>query len=303
MIFIRIWILLVFIIIILSLFSAKGRAYFRLLKNFYLERPVFLSIPLLGLIGITSLFFFLGRPTSALSFNIEDQKIIQDSLIGYFTKEQIIEALKIDITKTVPLEKGKPELTYILPTAINTFKSITKKEKMPVLFQSDSISLTLKAEGFGLFKNRGHRIKKALQKKLGNDYIVQFHAPNEIKIQYKGPPWNAELKLSLPILRVAIHEQVEPALLMSLVKNNHGFIPLDTIPTLERFTPIAIDLKQRLTDHSSMEDALASIYFNAPTPQALPIKWWRQPTASNWVQQVFIDAQIYRDYGFSLDLP
>lgn len=301
MIFIRAWIILVFAIIIASLFSAKGKAYFRLLKLFYRERPLLLSLPLFGLIAITSIFLFFARPTPLLSLEINAQKAIQDSLIKEFTRNQIIEAIKIDVSHITNLKESKPELAYILPTALNTFKEITQKEKMPILSQSDSISLVLKAEGFGLFKNRGHRIKKALQKKLGNDYIVQFNAPNEIKVQYKGPPWSAELKLSLPLLRVAIQEQVEPALLMSLVKNHSGFIPLDTTPTLERFTPIARDLKQRLADHSSMEDALASIYFNAPTPQALPLKWWKQPIASSWVQQVFVDAQIYRDYGFSLD--
>lgn len=304
MFFLRVAIILALIIGFLLFLSAKGRAYFRLFKNFFHDRPVFIIIPILGLILLITLFFFPPLSSSRPALNFEDQKKHQDSLILHFTEETILDLAKkiqMPIDSQLNLKLIRPELIYILPTCLNVFKSITKKETMPVLFNADSSSLSLKAIGFGVFNNRGFRIKKSLQKKLGNDYIVSFIKPNEILIQYKGYPWNMELKLSLPLLKIAQQEQLDPALLLSLIKNQEGFIPLQKAPDFNRFRERANLLKERLSNFSSMEDALASIYFNVDSPKDLPLKWWKQPLARNWVHQVFIDAQIYREYGFSLE--
>lgn len=235
---------------------------------------------------------------------MEKQKKTQDSLIIDFTKQTVLDLsnrIQMPLDSSFYSNELKPELIYILPTSLNVFKSITKKRKMPVLYVIDTTSISLKAENFGVFKNRGYRIRKALEKKLGNDYIVSFLKPNEINIKYKGLPWNMELKLSLPILKIARLEQIDPALLMALIKNDEGFISLHPYSDFEHLSITAKDLKNRLAEFSSMEEALASIYFKVSSHQELPLKWWKQPLARNWVNQIFIDAQIYRDYGFTLE--
>lgn len=252
------------------------------------------------------MFFFDPKPTLNSDFDLKRQSQIQDSLILDFTEHTILnlaEKIHMEVDSQFNLSLMRPELIYVLPTSLNTFNNITRKKKMPLLYRIDSSSFSLKAEGFGTFKNRGYRIKKALQKKLGNDYIVSFFVPNEIKVQYKGYPWNMELKLSVPLLKIALEEEIDPTLLMSLTKNHEGFISLQQTPDLNRFRNLAKKLKSRLEEHSSMEDALASIYFNSTSPKDLPLKWWKHPLARNWVHQVFIDAQIYRDYGFTLEDP
>lgn len=306
MFFIRSAIILILVIGALFLFSAKGRAVFRLFKNFFHEKPAYISIPILIFILLTTLFFFDPKPTLNSDFDLKRQSQIQDSLILDFTEHTILnlaEKIHMEVDSQFNLSLMRPELIYVLPTSLNTFNNITRKKKMPLLYRIDSSSFSLKAEGFGTFKNRGYRIKKALQKKLGNDYIVSFFVPNEIKVQYKGYPWNMELKLSVPLLKIALEEEIDPALLMSLTKNHEGFISLQQTPDLNRFRNLAKKLKSRLEEHSSMEDALASIYFNSTSPKDLPLKWWKHPLARNWVHQVFIDAQIYRDYGFTLEDP
>jgi len=302
--FIRSAIILILVIGALFLFSPKGRAVFRLFKNFFHEKPAYISIPVFIFILLTTLFFFDPRPTSNSDFDLKRQSQIQDSLILDFTEHTILNLAKkihMEVDSQVNLTQMRAELIYVLPTSLNTFKNITRKKKMPVLSQIDSSSFSLKAEGFGKFKNRGYRIKRALQKKLGNDYIVSFIIPNEIKVQYKGYPWNMELKLSVPLLKIALEEQIDPALLMSLIKNHEGFVSLQKTPDLNGFSSMAKRLKSRLEEYSSMEDALASFYFKSTSPKDLPIRWWKQPLARNWVHQIFIDAQIYRDYGFSLE--
>lgn len=306
MFFIRSAIILILVIGALFLFSAKGRAVFRLFKNFFREKPAYISIPILIFVLLTTLFFYNPKPSFNSDFDLKRQSQIQDSLILDFTEHTILnlaEKIHMRVDSQLNLSLMRPELIYVLPTSLNTFKNITRKKKMPILYRIDSTSFSLKAEGFGTFKNRGYRIKRALQKKLGNDYIVSFFVPNEIKVQYKGYPWNMELKLSVLLLKIALEEEIDPALLMSLTKNHEGFISLQKTPDLNRFRNLAKKLKSRLEEYSSMEDALASIYYNSNSPKELPLKWWKHPLARNWVHQVFIDAQIYRDYGFSIEEP
>ena len=304
--FLHATIILILVIGILFLLSAKGRAVYRHFKNFFHEKPAYISIPVLFFILLTTLFFFDSKPTSKSDFNLKKHNQIQDSLILDFTEHTVLNLAKkihMQVDSQVDLSQMTTELIYVLPTSLNAFKNITRKEKMPVLSQIDSSSFSLKAEGFGVFKNRGYRIKNTLQMKLGNDYIVSFIDPNEIKVQYKGYPWNMELKLSVLLLKIALEQEIDPALLMSLTKNYEGFVSIQKTPELKRFRELAKRLKSRLEEYSSMEDALASIYFKSTSPKDLPLKWWKQPLARNWVHQVFIDAQIYRDYGFSLEEP
>lgn len=300
MFFVSVFFGLFFLILLLGLSSSKGRAFFKVIQRFYKENLFYAGLSLLLLLLV---FLFLNaiQKTTPPLHTLEQNLEIQDSIFRGFNQEMFSHLLQNHLLKLQenpdsPLMSA--EILYVLPTSLLVFKEVTTEDKVLEITVKDSLTVMFNAKSYGLFNRRGTLISKKLQKKLGNEYRVSFAKPHTITVNYKGNPWNTEIKIALPILMAATKNQVDPPLLMALIKNHDGFIPVNTKPSLERFNNIAVDLKKRLLEYKSTDDALASIYFKIKDPKDLPIKWWKQSLAQNWVEQVITDFKTYKSYGF-----
>ena len=80
--------------------------------------------------------------------------------------------------------------------------------------------------GYKQFKNRGIRLNKLLQKKLGNRYSSRIESEgttHTLIVTYNGAPWDTEQLIALPVIDAAQSSQVDPALLMSLIRHVSNF--------------------------------------------------------------------------------
>ena len=194
---------------------------------------------------------------------------------------------------------------------IAAYNEIVEKPTLPVITRLDD-TLHFTMNGYKQFKNRGIRLNKLLQKKLGNRYttkITSEETTHTLEITYNGNPWDTEQLTALPVMEASRIYKLDPALLMSLIrhvsnfnfdfrgqKDAHGILALEKGEGLEQIFIGADRLSKQLRVGISQENAIATFY---PEPEigAKPENWHKSPLTKSWVDQVLSDIQFYRANG------
>ena len=222
-----------------------------------------------------------------------------------------LQALKVD--DDCNMQHPKPELAYVLPLVLGAYNEIVDKPTTPVVTRLDD-TLYLAMNGYKQFKNRGIRLNKLLQKKLGKRYktqIVSEGSNHTLIVTYNGEPWDTEQLMALPVMEAAQIHHLDPALLMSLIlhvsnfnfnfrgqKDSKGLLALKEGEGLEQIFIGAERLGKMLQVGVSHENAVATFY---PDPEinSKPENWSKSPLTKSWVDQVLSDVEFYHANGLT----
>ena len=305
MIFVALWtLILVFLAIYLGR-SPKVRGWLKVLsRNRRIWRTLIATVLILATITLTYVFL----PAA----NREDTD--ERMLFERYAAEAVLKLdtlQKIAVDSSCDLTHAEPELAYVLPLVIAAYNEIVEKPTLPVITRLDD-TLHFTMNGYKQFKNRGIRLNKLLQKKLGNRYttkITSEETTHTLEITYNGNPWDTEQLTALPVMEASRIYKLDPALLMSLIrhvsnfnfdfrgqKDAHGILALEEGEGLEQIFIGADRLSKQLRVGISQENAIATFY---PEPEigAKPENWHKSPLTKSWVDQVLSDIQFYRANG------
>lgn len=305
MIFIVLWsIIFVFLAIYLGQ-SPKVRGWLKLLgKNRRLWRISIATAAILTAIITT----YLVLP-AAHQHQTDERELFEEYAAEAVLKLHTLQ--KITIDSTCDLTHPQPEIAYILPLVISAYEQIVDRPTRPFLTRLDD-TLFFTMNGYKQFKNRGIRLNKLLQKKLGNRYSSRIESEgttHTLIVTYNGAPWDTEQLIALPVIDAAQSSQVDPALLMSLIrhvsnfdfdyrgqKDSYGLLALDVGEGLQQIYIGAERLGKLLQVGISQENAIATFY---PDPEigAKPENWNQSPLTKSWVDQVMADVQFYKANG------
>ena len=285
--------------------TPKGRGWRSILWHSHKVRRN-TTIALITAAVIVATFILLPSPSSS---HIESRPIFEGYAQSLVLELQAQGAMAID--STCDLTHPQPELAYILPLIIAAYNEIVEKPTRPELTRLDD-TLHFTMNGYKQFKNRGTRLNKALQKKLGNRYTTSIESDGSshtLIVTYNGAPWDNEQLTALPVMDAAQSHQLDAALLMSLIrhvsnfdfdyrgqKDSHGLLALDDGEGLQQIYIGAERLSKLLQVGISQENAIATFY---PDPEigAKPENWNQSPLTKSWVDQVMADVQFYKANG------
>ena len=307
-IYLVIWTIIFGTIVLVLLRSPKARSWWRIFR--YSRKVKILSITLPLLILALSVASILTPPKPQKP--IDEEAVFQE-----YAMNKVTELLKkgdfvlgeggLDSTAT-------PELVYILPAVLRIYNKEVRQATTPHLEHiKDTLGITF--VGYRQFKNRGIRILKKLRRTLGKRYLVTLTSRGSrhlLQIVYLGTPWNGEQLSSLPVMEAAYMHEVDPALLMSLVKHvsdfrmnyekdakHKGMLALKEGTGLEQIYIGAEALKKELDAGTPVEDAIIQFYPLNP-PHSSPKDWRKDPMRRSWTEQVLGDIQFYRNNGLDL---
>ena len=305
MIFVALWtLILVFLAIYLGR-SPKVRGWLKVLsRNRRIWRTLIATVLILATITLTYVFL-----PAANREDTDERKLFERYAAEAVLKLDTLQKIAVD--SSCDLTHAEPELAYVLPLVIAAYNEIVEKPTLPVITRLDD-TLHFTMNGYKQFKNRGIRLNKLLQKKLGNRYttkITSEETTHTLEITYNGNPWDTEQLTALPVMEASRIYKLDPALLMSLIrhvsnfnfdfrgqKDAHGILALEEGEGLEQIFIGADRLSKQLRVGISQENAIATFY---PEPEigAKPENWHKSPLTKSWVDQVLSDVQFYRANG------
>ena len=305
MIFVALWtLILVFLAIYLGR-SPKVRGWLKVLsRNRRIWRTLIATVLILATITLTYVFL-----PAANREDTDERKLFERYAAEAVLKLDTLQKIAVD--SSCDLTHAEPELAYVLPLVIAAYNEIVEKPTLPVITRLDD-TLHFTMNGYKQFKNRGIRLNKLLQKKLGNRYttkITSEETTHTLEITYNGNPWDTEQLTALPVMEASRIYKLDPALLMSLIrhvsnfnfdfrgqKDAHGILALEEGKGLEQIFIGADRLSKQLRVGISQENAIATFY---PEPEigAKPENWHKSPLTKSWVDQVLSDVQFYRANG------
>ena len=305
MIFVALWtLILVFLAIYLGR-SPKVRGWLKVLsRNRRIWRTLIATVLILATITLTYVFL-----PAANREDTDERKLFERYAAEAVLKLDTLQKIAVD--SSCDLTHAEPELAYVLPLVIAAYNEIVEKPTLPVITRLDD-TLHFTMNGYKQFKNRGIRLNKLLQKKLGNRYttkITSEETTHTLEITYNGNPWDTEQLTALPVMEASRIYKLDPALLMSLIrhvsnfnfdfrgqKDAHGILALEKGEGLEQIFIGADRLSKQLRVGISQENAIATFY---PEPEigAKPENWHKSPLTKSWVDQVLSDVQFYRANG------
>ena len=305
MIFVALWtLILVFLAIYLGR-SPKVRGWLKVLsRNRRIWRTLIATVLILATITLTYVFL-----PAANREDTDERKLFERYAAEAVLKLDTLQKIAVD--SSCDLTHAEPELAYVLPLVIAAYNEIVEKPTLPVITRLDD-TLHFTMNGYKQFKNRGIRLNKLLQKKLGNRYttkITSEETTHTLEITYNGNPWDTEQLTALPVMEASRIYKLDPALLMSLIrhvsnfnfdfrgqKDAHGILALEKGEGLEQIFIGADRLSKQLRVGISQENAIATFY---PEPEigAKPENWHKSPLTKSWVDQVLSDIQFYRANG------
>ena len=307
MIFVILWtIIFAFLAVYLGK-SPRVRSWLKLIfKAPRVWRTIIGSVTLVLAIVITYLMVPKGTET-----NIDERSLFEDYAAIAVMKLDSLQALKVDTDCN--MQHPEPELVYVLPLIIGAYNNIVDKPTIPIVTRLDD-TLYLAMKGYKQFKNRGIRLNKLLQKRLGKRYktqIVSEGSNHTLSVTYTGEPWDTEQLMALPVMEAAQIHHLDPALLMSLIlhvsnfnfnfrgqKDSKGLLALKEGEGLEQIFIGAERLGKMLQVGVSHENAVATFY---PDPEinSKPENWSKSPLTKSWVDQVLSDMEFYHSNGLS----
>lgn len=287
--------------------SPRVRSWLKLIfKAPRVWRTIIGSVTLVLAIVITYLMVPKGTET-----NIDERGLFEDYAAIAVMKLDSLQALKVDTDCN--MQHPEPELVYVLPLIIGAYNNIVDKPTIPIVTRlDDTLYLTMK--GYKQFKNRGIRLNKLLQKRLGKRYktqIVSEGSNHTLIVTYTGEPWDTEQLMALPVMEAAQIHHLDPALLMSLIlhvsnfnfnfrgqKDSKGLLALKEGEGLEQVFMGAERLGKMLQVGVSQENAVATFY---PDPEinSKPENWSKSPLTKSWVDQVLSDVEFYHANGLT----
>lgn len=305
MIFVALWtLILVFLAIYLGR-SPKVRGWLKVLsRNRRIWRTLIATVLILATITLTYVFL-----PAANREDTDERKLFERYAAEAVMKLDTLQKIAVD--SSCDLTHAEPELAYVLPLVIAAYNEIVEKPTQPIITRLDD-TLHFTMNGYKQFKNRGIRLNKLLQKKLGNRYttkITSEETTHTLEITYNGNPWDTEQLTALPVMEASQIYKLDPALLMSLIrhvsnfnfdfrgqKDAHGILALEEGEGLEQIFIGADRLSKQLRVGISQENAIATFY---PEPEigAKPENWHKSPLTKSWVDQVLSDIQFYRANG------
>ena len=307
MIFVILWtIIFAFLAVYLGK-SPRVRSWLKLIfKAPRVWRTIIGSVTLVLAIVITYLMVPKGTET-----NIDERSLFEDHAALAVMKLDSLQALKVDTDCN--MQHPEPELVYVLPLIIGAYNNIVDKPTIPIVTRLDD-TLYLAMKGYKQFKNRGIRLNKLLQKRLGKRYktqIVSEGSNHTLIVTYTGEPWDTEQLMALPVMEAAQIHHLDPALLMSLIlhvsnfnfnfrgqKDSKGLLALKEGEGLEQVFMGAERLGKMLQVGVSQENAVATFY---PDPEinSKPENWSKSPLTKSWVDQVLSDVEFYHANGLT----
>jgi hypothetical protein len=287
--------------------SPRVRSWLKLIfKAPRVWRTIIGSVTLVLAIVITYLMVPKGTETK-----IDERSLFEDYAAIAVMKLDSLQALKVDTDCN--MQHPEPELVYVLPLIIGAYNNIVDKPTIPIVTRLDD-TLYLAMKGYKQFKNRGIRLNKLLQKRLGKRYktqIVSEGSNHTLIVTYTGEPWDTEQLMALPVMEAAQIHHLDPALLMSLIlhvsnfnfnfrgqKDSKGLLALKEGEGLEQVFMGAERLGKMLQVGVSQENAVATFY---PDPEinSKPENWSKSPLTKSWVDQVLSDVEFYHANGLT----
>lgn len=307
MIFVILWTIIFALLAVYLGKSPRVRSWLKLIfKAPRVWRTIIGSVTLVLAIVITYLMVPKGTET-----NIDERSLFEDYAAIAVMKLDSLQALKVDTDCN--MQHPEPELVYVLPLIIGAYNNIVDKPTIPIVTRLDD-TLYLAMKGYKQFKNRGIRLNKLLQKRLGKRYktqIVSEGSNHTLIVTYTGEPWDTEQLMALPVMEAAQIHHLDPALLMSLIlhvsnfnfnfrgqKDSKGLLALKEGEGLEQVFMGAERLGKMLQVGVSQENAVATFY---PDPEinSKPENWSKSPLTKSWVDQVLSDVEFYHANGLT----
>lgn len=307
MIFVILWtIIFAFLAIYLGK-SPRVRSWLKLIfKAPRVWRTLVAIVALVAAIVVT----YLMIPES-VETRISERSLFEDYAAVAVMKLDSLQVLKVD--NDCNMQHPEPELAYVLPLVIGAYNEIVEKATIPVISRLDD-TLYFTMNGYRQFKNRGIRLNKLLQKKLGKRYntmIVSEGSSHTLVLTYNGEPWDTEQLTALPVMEAAQIHHLDPALLMSLIrhvsnfnfsyrgrKDSKGILSLKEGEGIQQIFIGAERLSKMLQVGVSQENAIATFY---PDPEinSKPENWSKSPLTKSWVDQVLSDVEYYHTNGLN----
>ena len=308
MIFVILWtIIFAFLAVYLGK-SPRVRSWLKLIfKAPRVWRTIIASVALVAAIVVT----YLMIPES-VETRISERSLFEDYSAVAVMKLDSLQVLKVD--NDCNMQHPEPELAYVLPLIIGAYNEIVDKPTTPIVTRLDD-TLYFTMNGYKQFKNRGIRLNRLLQKKLGKRYkmqIVSEGSSHTLIVTYNGEPWDIEQLTALPVMEAAQIHHLDPALLMSLIrhvsnfnfeyrgrKDSRGILSLKEGEGIEQIFIGAERLGKMLQVGVSHENAVATFY---PDPEinSKPENWSKSPLTKSWVDQVLSDVEYYHANGLTL---
>lgn len=308
MIFVILWtIIFAFLAVYLGK-SPRVRSWLKLIfKAPRVWRTLVAIVALVAAIVVT----YLMIPES-VETRISERSLFEDYAAVAVMKLDSLQVLKVD--NDCNMQHPEPELAYVLPLVIGAYNEIVEKATIPVISRLDD-TLYFTMNGYRQFKNRGIRLNKLLQKKLGKRYntmIVSEGSSHTLVLTYNGEPWDTEQLTALPVMEAAQIHHLDPALLMSLIrhvsnfnfsyrgrKDSKGILSLKEGEGIQQIFIGAERLSKMLQVGVSQENAIATFY---PDPEinSKPENWSKSPLTKSWVDQVLSDVEYYHTNGLNL---
>lgn len=305
MVFVALWIAIFAFLALYLGKSPKVRSWLKVLWRARLwRRWLLLFVVIIAAIAIA----YKTHPT------IGERKTDTAEIFYRYSAEAVLKLdsiQKIRVDTSCSLSAPKPEIAYVLPLIVNAYNEIVTKPTMPVLTRLDD-TLNIEMRGYKQFKNRGILLNKLLRKKLGNRYSVDISSEGNthtLQVVYTGQPWDIEQLFALPVLEAAKQNNVDPALLMALIRHvsnfdfdfrgardSRGLLLLDGVDGIQQIEAGARRLSKQLQVGISRENAIATFYPGYGINDK-PENWQQSPLAKNWVDQVLGDMQFYRENG------
>lgn len=307
MIFVILWtIIFAFLAVYLGR-SPRVRSWLKLIfKAPRVWRTIIASVALVAAIVVT----YLMIPES-VETRISERSLFEDYAAVAVMKLDSVGALKVD--NDCNMQHPEPELAYVLPLIVGAYNEIVEKPTTPIVTRLDD-TLYFTMSGYRQFKNRGIRLNRLLQKKLGKRYktqIVSEGSSHTLVVTYDGEPWDTEQLTALPVMEAAQIHHLDPALLMSLIqhvsnfnfsyrgrKDSRGILSLKEGEGIEQIFIGAERLGKMFQVGVSQENAVATFY---PDPEinSKPENWSKSPLTKSWVDQVLSDVEFYHANGLN----
>lgn len=305
---IALWFAILATIFGISLSTPKGRAMFKILVH---SRKVRITGAACIIATVVIVLVFVFHPAPAAPEQHDARRVFEDYARTLVSAMENSGAITVDPQcETV---NPMPELAYTMPALIEIYHEMVNKPTTARLVRLDD-TLVLSFDGYKQFKNRTIKITKGVQKRLGPRYSIRMESKgenHELEITYKGKLWDNEQLCALPVMESSRHENVDPAVLMSIIRHISGFdfnyegekagrglLALDSGEKLGQIRIGARMLKAALDTAKSEEDAIAAFYPERDI-QGLNAEWRKSPLKNGWVQDVLADIPFYRNNGFT----
>ena len=289
--------------------TPKGRAWAGLIWHYHRTRPVLLAFAVFVALIVAAYALY---PRGAFESTLDSRQVFVD--YSKAMVEKLVAENYLSRDSSCDLESPMPELSYNLPALLKIYNEEVRRPTLPRLVRLDD-TLWLSFDGYKQFKNRGIRIVKKVQQRLGPRYLVKIDSKGEkhrLELVYRGTPWSIEQLCGLPAMEASVRENVDPALLMSIIRHvsnfdlgyrgprGEGLLALDSGTGLSQIYTGASLLAAYLQQEKTVEDAVAQLY---PVRErgSLHEEWRNNPLKQSWIEEVLKDVPYYRNNGLVRD--